>query len=46
MFNRIKRTAAALAVAALVSGPALAADLVINFDDPNPGPKKGQHHRS
>lgn len=41
MFKSIKRTAAVLAVAALVSGPALAADLVINFDDPNPGPKKG-----
>lgn len=41
MFRTIKRTAAALAVASLVSAPAMAADLVINFDDPNPGPKKG-----
>ncbi len=41
MFKTIKRTAAALAVASLVSAPAIAADLVINFDDPNPGPKEG-----
>lgn len=41
MINTIKRTAAALAIASLVSGPVMARDLVINFDDPNPAPKEG-----
>ncbi|MFK7860405.1 MAG: ABC transporter substrate-binding protein [Granulosicoccus sp.] len=41
MFNTIKRTAAALAIASLISAPAMARDLVINFDDPSPAPKEG-----
>jgi len=41
MLNIIKRTAAALAVAGVISAPAMARDLVINFDDPNPAPKEG-----
>ena len=40
MFNTLKRSAAALAIASLISAPAFAADLVINFDDPNPAPKE------
>ena len=35
------RVAAALALAGAMSAPALAQDLVINFDDLNPGPKQG-----
>ena len=38
MFLKLKTAAAALA---LTASGALAGDLVINFDDPNPGPKKG-----
>ena len=41
MITTIKRTAAALAIAGLISGPVMARDLVINFDDPNPAPKEG-----
>jgi len=41
MFTLLKQSAAALAVAGLLSTPALARDLVINFDDPSPAPKEG-----
>ena len=41
MFNTLKKSAAALAIASLISAPAIAGDLVINFDDPNPAPKEG-----
>ena len=37
----LKRSLYAVALSALFAGGALAADLVINFDDLNPGPKKG-----
>ena len=40
MFLKFKSAVAAIALSA-VAGGALAADLVINFDDLNPGPKKG-----
>ncbi len=39
--NRMPMAALALAVAGLVSNVAVAGDLVINFDDPNAGPKAG-----
>jgi len=41
MFKTLKQSAVALAFASVISTPAFAGDLVINFDDPNPGPKKG-----
>lgn len=41
MFKHIRQSAAAIAVASLLAAPAMAADLVINFDDPNPAPKAG-----
>jgi multiple sugar transport system substrate-binding protein len=41
MITKIRNTAATLAVSALLASTAFAGDLVINFDDPNPGPKKG-----
>ncbi|MEP1586824.1 MAG: extracellular solute-binding protein [Tateyamaria sp.] len=40
MFQNLKTATAAIALTAMASG-AFAADLVINFDDLNPGPKKG-----
>ncbi|MEL7098920.1 MAG: extracellular solute-binding protein [Pseudomonadota bacterium] len=39
MFNSLKTAVAALAASTLLAGTALARDLVINFDDLNPGPK-------
>lgn len=41
MFRTIKTTLAAAAAGAMMTTGALAGDLVINFDDLNPGPKKG-----
>lgn len=42
MFKSIKTSAIAMAIAGIISLPAMAAgDLVINFDDLNPDPKKG-----
>ena len=41
MRSIIKASLAALATTSMLASAALAADLVINFDDPNPGPKKG-----
>ncbi len=41
MFNTIKKSAAALAIASLISAPAMAGDLSIIFDDLNPSPKAG-----
>lgn len=41
MFLKIKAAAATLAASTILAGSAMAADLVINFDDLNPGPKKG-----
>ena len=41
MFKTLKQSAVALAFASVISTPVFAGDLVINFDDPNPGPKKG-----
>ncbi len=38
---QLKSTVLGLAASALMSTTALAGDLVINFDDPNPGPKAG-----
>ncbi|MEM9603511.1 MAG: ABC transporter substrate-binding protein [Pseudomonadota bacterium] len=37
----LKKSVAMLALSTTVSTAALAGDLVINFDDPNPGPKAG-----
>ena len=39
MFRTFKQTLAATAAGALLTSTAMAADLVINFDDLNPGPK-------
>ncbi|ASJ75617.1 ABC transporter substrate-binding protein [Granulosicoccus antarcticus] len=41
MFNTLKKSAAALAIASLISAPAMAGDLSIIFDDLNPAPKAG-----
>lgn len=41
MLKSIKKTAAALAMAGVISVPASAGDLVIIFDDLNPAPKAG-----
>ncbi|MFK8078516.1 MAG: ABC transporter substrate-binding protein [Granulosicoccus sp.] len=41
MYNLIRKTAVALAMAGLVSSTAAARDLVINFDDPGQAPKQG-----
>ena len=41
MFKQLKFTVAALAIASVTGSPVMAADLVINFDDPNPAPKEG-----
>ncbi len=41
MFNTIKKSAAALAIASLISAPVMAGDLSIIFDDLNPAPKAG-----
>lgn len=41
MFTPTRRLLAALVASAALTAPAMAADLVINFDDLNPGPKKG-----
>lgn len=41
MYKSLIRATAALGTAALLATTAFAGDLVINFDDPNPGPKKG-----
>ena len=41
MYRTLKSAVAALALTSLMAGSALARDLVINFDDLNPGPKKG-----
>ncbi len=41
MVSKMKMTLAALASSVALGTPALAADLVINFDDLNPGPKQG-----
>ncbi len=41
MFRTIKLSLAAVTAGALMSTTAMAADLVINFDDLNPGPKAG-----
>lgn len=40
MFTPLVRTATAVLTAALISAPALAADLVINYDDLNAAPKE------
>ncbi|WP_299369336.1 extracellular solute-binding protein [uncultured Tateyamaria sp.] len=40
MFLKLKTATAAIALSAM-AGAAMAGDLVINFDDLNPGPKKG-----
>ena len=41
MSRSLTRLAAAVVAASALAGPALAQDLVINFDDLNPGPKQG-----
>ena len=41
MFPKLKSAVAALALTSVFAGAAAARDLVINFDDLNPGPKKG-----
>lgn len=41
MYKSLIRATAAVGTAALLATSAFAGDLVINFDDPNPGPKKG-----
>jgi len=41
MFTPTRRVLAALVASAALAAPTFAADLVINFDDLNPGPKKG-----
>ena len=41
MFQKTRTVLAAISASALLSSAAFAADLVINFDDLNPGPKKG-----
>ncbi|MEM8750694.1 MAG: extracellular solute-binding protein [Pseudomonadota bacterium] len=41
MIKSLIRATAAVGTAALLATTAFAGDLVINFDDPNPGPKKG-----
>ncbi|MDD9909065.1 MAG: extracellular solute-binding protein [Ahrensia sp.] len=41
MIRTIIKTSASLGAAALMATTAFAGDLVINFDDPNPGPKAG-----
>lgn len=41
MFRPLTRIAAAVVASASLAGPALAQDLIINFDDLNPGPKQG-----
>ncbi|WP_299866988.1 extracellular solute-binding protein [uncultured Hoeflea sp.] len=41
MKSLIKSTIVGVATAAMMATAAFAGDLVINFDDPNPGPKKG-----
>ncbi|MEM6385546.1 MAG: extracellular solute-binding protein [Pseudomonadota bacterium] len=41
MFRTFKLSAVAVAATALMASTALARDLVINFDDLNPGPKEG-----
>lgn len=41
MFRKLKTAATFLAATTLIATGAHAADLVINFDDLNPGPKKG-----
>jgi|GEM_PF-6399547 len=40
MFRKLNLSLAALAAGALLSSAAMARDLVINFDDLNPGPKE------
>jgi len=40
MFKPLLKTTAAMIAAGFVSTAALAGDLVINFDDPNPAPKE------
>jgi len=41
MKSVLKSSVLGLALSAIAASPALAGDLVINFDDPNPGPKAG-----
>lgn len=41
MRSIFKASLAALVATSVMAGSAFARDLVINFDDPNPGPKKG-----
>jgi len=41
MFRPLTRIAAALVATTALAGPAFAQDLIINFDDLNPGPKQG-----
>ena len=41
MFTKIKTVAISLTTCALLATSASAEDLIINFDDLNPGPKKG-----
>ena len=41
MYKSLIRATAAIGTAAFLATTAFAGDLVINFDDPNPGPKKG-----
>ncbi|GFE62958.1 ABC transporter substrate-binding protein [Litoreibacter roseus] len=41
MRSILKASLAALVTSSMMTAAAFAADLVINFDDPNPGPKKG-----
>jgi len=40
MFNKLRNTAAAAAVASLISAQAMAAELVINYDGSDPAPKE------
>ena len=40
MFNTIKKTAAAAAVASLISAQAMAGELIINYDGSDPAPKE------
>ena len=40
MFKHLRKSAAALAIAGVIGTPAIAADLVINYDDLNPAPKE------
>lgn len=41
MFKSFMKASVAVGAAAFLATTALAGDLIINFDDPNPGPKKG-----